>query len=75
MGPIRYWIRNRSRYPKFFQIILRIYVTHVSSASSQRDFSFVNRLVTSDINCMKDDIRSNISCLKSGLANCDPVGK
>lgn len=63
-GDIRFWVRAKNRYPCLHLVAIRCLAVPVSSMSSERDFSFINRLVTSDRSCLRDDIIEDNAFLK-----------
>ena len=44
----RFWYEKRNKFPILHQVALRVLATPVSSASSERVFSSLKKLVTSD---------------------------
>lgn len=68
-GAVRFWIARRGSMKLLSKVSLRIFATPVSSAASERNFSFVHRLVTTDRNRVKDDIIENLIYARSALFN------
>ena len=64
-GEIRFWIRGQIKYPSLHKTALWFFVAPVSSMSSERDFSFINCLVSADRACLQDYIIEDNAFLKS----------
>lgn len=45
---IRFWVRTKNKYSFFHVVTLWLLAAPVSSMSSEGDFSFINRLLTTD---------------------------
>lgn len=62
---IRYWINHRCRYQMLSKVAFRVLATPAFSAGSERHFSAVNKLVTTDRSCLGDIMIADMTFLKS----------
>lgn len=45
---VRFWYNRRGQFPKLYRVAMKVLATPVSSSSSERVFSTLKKLVTSD---------------------------
>ncbi|KAI0567134.1 Zinc finger BED domain containing protein [Gracilaria domingensis] len=62
---IKFWISQEGVYPDLKKVALRIYATPVSSCSSERNFSAVNRIITADRSGLKSSLVEDILFLRT----------
>ncbi|KAI0558044.1 Zinc finger BED domain containing protein [Gracilaria domingensis] len=62
---IRFWINQEAHYPDLSKVALRIYATPVSSSTSERNFSAVNRILTAERSRLKSDVIEDMLYLRS----------
>ncbi|KAI0563666.1 zinc finger BED domain containing protein [Gracilaria domingensis] len=62
---VKFWISQSALYPDLSKVALRLYATPVSSASSERNFSAVNRIVTADRSKLKSNLVEDMLYLRS----------
>lgn len=63
--PVRFWKERQSSFPLLFRLACRVYATPVSSCTSERVFSTVKNIVTSDRSRLTSEALENIVVLRS----------
>lgn len=69
MVAVWYWLARQNMLKILSKVALRVFATPVSSSASERDFSFVHLLVSSDRNPLADDSIADLVYTLSALYN------
>lgn len=64
-GVAEFWARSDGAYPDLSKVALRVLATPASSASSERDFSAVSRILTPERSTIYSDMLNDILLLRS----------
>jgi len=65
----RFWVSHKSKFPTLFEVCIRMYSIPVSSCSSERVFSAVERIVSNDRSRLDSDILHNIVLVRSAKSS------
>lgn len=66
-GLIKFWVGQEHIYPDLAKVSFRIFATPVSSASSERNFSAVNRILTSDRSRLDSSLLEDLMYARSAV--------
>ncbi|KAI0557114.1 Zinc finger BED domain containing protein [Gracilaria domingensis] len=64
-NPIKFWLSQETVCPELTKVALCIYAIPVSSSSSERNFSAVNRMITADRSRLESNIVEDMMYLRS----------
>lgn len=69
MSAAMFWFHRRAAFPGITEVALRLYATPVSSTTSERAFSMVNRTLASDGSRMTSSNLENVLVAKSTIGS------
>ena len=69
---VRFWLSNEQAFPALTKLVLRFYATPVPSTTSERNFSYVNRIVMPSRSTMNTDVVCDLLFCRSAL-NAQPL--
>jgi len=69
LGIAKFWLSQVQMYPDLCSIALRFFATPVSSASSEGNFSAINRILSSDRSRLKSNFLEYLLYARSSVQN------